>query len=397
MSVDIQTISELQDRILNDYATELGVDKSDLGDTYIVRSKVLAGLVYPIYLALSSVEKNIFFDLAEESILKRYGNVFLQRNPAPASQGIYTVEVTGTIGAKIPASTQFQANDTTNAAGFLFIVDNEKTLTAEIENVTIRALTAGLNSALNVNDLLTSVSPIAGINDEVKVISIDTQPSAAEDIENYRDDIVEAVRLEANGGSPADYKLWASDVPEVRTVYPYVIEGEAGNLEIFIEATKENSAPAEIIGVPTQQTIDDVYKNDVGSETGALIYDSVNNRGRKPMTVNKIEVKPVNPIPVDIRFIELSDESIANQLRSSIDDLLYEIRPFIAGADNLVNKNNILTISAIQVIVINILANNNITYTDLKMDVNSIESTLVEFDKGDYPYLNLIKNNGNPI
>ena len=65
MAVTIPTLEELTDQILQDIATEFGVDVSELGTTYIVAAKVQAGIIYQQYLALSGVQKNIFYDLAD--------------------------------------------------------------------------------------------------------------------------------------------------------------------------------------------------------------------------------------------------------------------------------------------------------------------------------------------
>jgi uncharacterized phage protein gp47/JayE len=399
MAVTIPTLDDLTNQILQDIATEFGVDVSDLGTTYVVAAKVQAGIIYQQYLALSGVQKNIFYDLAEESILIRYGSIILGRTPAPAEAGEYTVEVTGTIGATVPAGTQYKANESTLASGYLFIVDQDFTLTAETDSMPIRALTPGVEAALFVDDLLTASAPITDVNREVKVTAITTQPVAAEDIESYRDDVIEAAQIEPQGGSPGDFRLWCSEIPEIRTTYPYAKLGAPGNIEIYIEATKENTAPSEIEGVPTQATIDEVYTAATAStpETGIVVINPTTGKGRKPISVFTILPLPVNPIPVDVDFTGLSDESIAASLRTSIENLLYDIRPFVAGADLEKNKNDILTIGQIIAEVISVIEGTGITYTTLTMDVDSVTVNTYQFLNGDYPYLRFINNNGSPI
>lgn len=395
MAVEIPTYNELYNNILNDNATKLGVNVTDLGDSIIVRAKVLAGIQYQLYLTVSRVQRNQFPDLADEDELIRQGEPLLGRVPSPATQGQYVVQVTGEIGAVIDASTQFIANDSTNAAGYLFIVDNEFTLTAETDSLTIRALTPGLDPLLYIDDLLTSAQPIVNVDSECKTLSVSVEPSNAEDIESYRDDVLEFVRLEPQGGSPSDYKLWASDVPEVRTVYPYLKTGSPGDVEVFIEATPENSKPLGITGEPSDQTINDVYTPQVGStpESGALIWNDAQARGRKPIGVFNIFPYSVDPVAVDIYFIELTDNSIATQLRSTIESLMYDVRPFIAGADNIADKNDSLTIAAIINVVFSLLSGTGITYTDISMQIGGLTVTSYEFTRGYYPYLRNIYNN----
>ena len=395
MAVTIKTIDQLTNEILNDYATEFQVDVNDLGDTYAVRAKVMAALQYQMYLAVSSVQRNIFYDLCDTPQLIRYGTQLLGRSPSPATAGLYTIKVTGTIGATIRAQTQFKANDTTQAAGYLFILDADYELIATTDTMQVRALTVGTISRLFVDDLLTSTAPINNVDSEAIVTVIDTEPIAAETIDSYRADVLESARLEAQGGSASDYRLWASDVPEVRTVYPYSKRSSAGDIDIYIEATPENSAPLSVIGVPTSQTINDVYTPPVGvtPESGALIFNSVSGRGRKPIGVFNIFPHAVTPVPVDIYFIDLTDETVSNQLRSVIDDLLYNIRPFIAGATALIDKNDILTLSQLIAISIQLLSGTGIVYSTLTMDVDSVTENSHQFELGDYPYLRYIYNN----
>jgi uncharacterized phage protein gp47/JayE len=396
MAVTIKTLDQLTNEILNDYATEFEVDVSDLGDTYIVRAKVLAALQYQIMLALSSVQRNIYYDLAERDQLIRYGIQLLGRTPAPAEAGLYTIQVTGTIGATIPAQTQFKANDSTLAAGYLFILDSAHVLVAETDTIQVRALTVGTGSRLYVDDLLTSTAPIYNVDSEAMVTVVDTEPVAAEDIESYRADVIQSVRLEAQGGSAADYRLWASDVPEVRTVYPYTQPANPGNVDIYVEATKENTAPLAIEGVPTTQTLEDVYTPQVGStpESGVLITNPVNGNGRKPIGVFALNIYAVNPLPVDIYFTGLSDESIVSQIRSIFDDLLYDIRPFIPGADILIERNDYITIAKLNSEAYQLLAGTGIIYTEMEMEVDGNSETSYQFTFGNYPYLRFIYNNG---
>lgn len=398
MAVTIPTLNDIYNNILNDYATELEVDVSTLGKSYQVRAKVQAATIYTCYLALSAVQRNIFYDLAEEDQLIRYGLQILGRTPAPATQGIYTIEVNGTIGATVPAQSQFRGSDDITAAGFIFIVDTEKVLTATTDTLQVRALTAGTDSQLFVSDVLNAVQPLVNVNSNATVTVVDSEPTAEESIDSYRDDVVEAAKLEPNGGAPSDYRLWASDVPEVRTVYPYAKLGSAGDVEVYIEATPENTKPLGIIGEPTETTIDDVYKVELnGDETGALIIDSISLKGRKPIGVFNILPFSVSPLPVDLYFVDLSDESVSSDIRTVIDALLYDVRPFIAGADDITERNDTLTISTLIAATIQLLAGTGVSYTTLTMEVDGNVVTSYQFEEGFYPYLRTIYNDGVPI
>lgn len=397
MAVSIPTLEELQEQILNDYASEFGISVEDLGDTFIVESKVIAAVLYPFYLTAGQVENNVFPDLADDETLLRFGQGLLNRAPSPAQQGEYTIEVTGTIEAVISSGTRFQSNDDSNAPGYLFIVDSEFTLSAETDSLTVRALTSGLESKLNVGDKLTSTQPLTNVSDEVEVLSIDVNPSDAESIESYRDDVLAAFRLEPQGGSPSDYRLWALDVPEVRTVYPYVEPNNAGSIKIYSEATPENSE--SIVGVPNQTILDAIYKAPSGgnSESGAIVYNEAEQRGRRPMIVFNIQSLPVEPLSLDLEFTDLTNVAAKDAIQLAVESFIYDKRPFIAGAESLLNKNDILTIGQLIAVVVDVLEDEGGTFSSLQMKINSVLVDTYTFTFGNYPYLRNINNNGLPI
>lgn len=397
MSVTIPTLQDLEDQIMNSYATEFGISVDDLGDTFKIDAKVTAALLYPFYLTTGRIENNIFPDLADEDTLLRYGNGLLGRGLKPATSGEYSVEVTGTVGQTISAGTTFKSNDDSKSPGYLYVLDFDYTLTSETDSIQLRALTSGLKSSLIIGDQLTSTQPLTAIDDEIEVTATVTTPSDAEEIDSYREDVLEALRLEPQGGSPSDYRLWALDVAEVRTVYPYLKPNNIGDIDIYIEATEENSE--SIIGVPSQAIIDDVYKKPSGgdAESGAIIYNESEGRGRKPVGIYSVDAYPVEPVSIDLEFTDLTNIAARDEIQSTVDDYLYNIRPFIAGAASLLDKNDILTVGQLISIVVGVLDEQGGTFSDLSMRVDSDLVNTYTFTYGFYPYLRNINNNGLPI
>lgn len=397
MAVTIPTIQEIEEQILNNFALSLGVSVDDLGESYIVESKVDAALIYQFYLTLGIVQNNVFPDLSDEPTLLRQGLGNLGRLPNPAIAGEYEIEVVGAIGASISAGVTFKSNDDSTSPEYLFVVDFDFTLSSETDSLTVRALTPGLESKLNIGDKLTSTQPLANINDEVEVLAIVTNPSEAESLDSYREDVLAAYRLEPQGGSPSDYRLWALDVPEVRTVYPYLQENNIGVIDVYVEATLENSEA--IIGVPSQQILDDIYKKPNGGEfeSGAIVYNEAEQRGRRPLGIFAINSLPVLPISVDLEFTDLTNTGSSSAIRTAIENYLYTLRPFVAGGDSILNKNDILTIGQLISIVVSVLEDEGGTFSDLEMRVDGNIVNSYTFLFGYYPYLRNINNNGLPI
>ena len=73
MAEKIPTLESLTEDIINDIATAYNIDASEVGDTYRVQAKVDAGKLYPFYLSLSLVQRNVYPDLADPETLARYG------------------------------------------------------------------------------------------------------------------------------------------------------------------------------------------------------------------------------------------------------------------------------------------------------------------------------------
>lgn len=397
MAVTIPTIEQLEQQALNFYASEFNLSVEDLGETFIVQSKVDAALLYQFYLTLGRVQNNVFPDESDEATLRRYGEGFLNRLPSPAVAGEYTIQVSGNIGATISASTTFKSNDDSSSPGFLYVVDFDFTLSTNPDTLTVRALTPGTGSSLIVGNKMTSTQPLLNIDDEAEVTAITTNPSAAESISSYREDVLEAIRLEPQGGSPSDYRLWALDVPEVRTIYPYLKPNNIGSINVYVEATPENSDI--IVGQPSQSILDAVYKKPSGGddESGALVFNDSEQRGRRPINTFNIDTLPVDPVSIDLEFTDLTNVAASSNIRTAVENYLYEVRPFVAGAESLLNKNDILTIGQLISVVVGVLNETGGNFSELDMRVDSVIQNTHTFNFGFYPYLRNINNNGLPI
>ena len=241
---NIPTLNELYTQILSDLESSESINITIplFGKNFLrAMAMVQAAKMKLLYLRVGFVQKNIFVDTADsEAIggtLERFGRVKLGRNPFPARAAEYTIEVTGTIGATIPASTVFRSDDDSLNPTKLYILDNAYTLVSATDTVLVRALEAGNGSQLLVGDTMTSTIPLANVNQVGEVTIESVEPLAAETIEQYRRITIEAFRLEAQGGAGADYRLWAFDVQAVQQSYPYAKSGNANEVDLYIEAT----------------------------------------------------------------------------------------------------------------------------------------------------------------
>jgi len=386
--ITIPTLNQLYTGILSDLETQYSSSISLFGKVFL---RALAGTqaakLKLIYLAIGNLQKNIFVDTADSveigGTLERFGVIKLGRLPYKATAGIYTVTVTGTIGGVIPASTTFKSDDTSLNTGYLFVLDNAYTLVATTDTITLRALTAGEESKLNVGDTLTATGPIALVNSSVEVATISTSPLAAETIEAYRTAIINSYRLEAQGGAATDYRIWSADAQGVQKVYPYAKSGAVCEVDLYVEATSADSTDGK--GTPTAQLLLDVEAVVNFNPNTSL---DLNERGRRPLDVI-VNYLPVIPRAVNLTIASSSFTTAQKAtLLTALTDAINEIRPFVDSADDLDYKNNILDSNKVIGVIINAIP--GASFGAITIEVAGTVYPKYTFALGNIPYLNSI-------
>ena len=391
MAVNIPTIQELRDRIKTDVEGKLNISLPTFGKNFLLTwIGVQAAKLKLFYVQLFFVQKNTLPDTADSELkggtLERWGRIKLNRNPFAATAGVYTLEITGTIGATINSGQTWKSNDDSSNAGKLYVLDNDFELESNPDYITVRALEVGLEGRLVVGDQLTSISPIVNVDRIGEITVEDTIPLSAETIEDYRDKVIEAFRLEPQGGAVGDFRLWAADAQGVRKVYPNAKSGESSNVDLFIEATIDDSTDGK--GTPTGTILTDVEAVIELDPDDTL---DINVRGRRPLGIHTVYYLPVTPLDVDITilgFVGITDE-IKTTIETALTSFLYDVRPFIAGADVLSKKNDVLTINNIAFNIVSVIPQGTY-FSSIVLRVNGVNSSVYQFLGGNIPSLNSI-------
>ena len=385
----IPTLRQLYDDVVADLETQLGFNFPIFGKLFCrALAAVQSAKLYLFYLSVANIQKNIFADTAEiESIggtLERFGRVKLNRNPFPARAGQYTVIVTGEIGAVIPAQTTFKSNDDALNAGNLFILDNEYTLVATTDTISLRSLETGIETKLSVGDKLTATAPIILVNKLATVTAETTEPAAAETIEDYRLKVLDAYRLEPQGGASADYRLWSADAQGVKQAYAYAKTGTEYEINLYVEATIADSTDGK--GTPSAlllTTVEEVVEFDPDDSRPSY------ERGRRPLQAI------VNFLPVTIREVDVivnglvgRTTEIENLIIDGLTTEINKVRPFVAACDVLSEKNDILDNNKIIATILNARPGSSFGAITLKVD-STIYSSFT-FINGDIPHINSI-------
>ena len=383
--ITIPTLQELYDGILADLENKYSITIPVFGKNALrALAGVQAGKLWVYYKLIGFNQKNIFADTADpEAIggtLERFGRVKLGRNPFPAVAGEYAVLVTGTAGQTIPASTTFKSNDDSANPGVLFVLDTAFTLTAGPDFITLRALTAGLAAEMAIGNQLTATAPMALIDSIVTVTVEVVQPLAAETVEAYRRKVLDAYRLEPQGGAGADYRIWASDAQGVFQSYPYAAAGAANEVNLFVEATIADSIDGK--GTPSASILSDVED--------AIELPTPARPSRKPLAVYDVHYLPIDAKDVDITiagFVGLTP-AIQTDIFNTVKDALDQVRPFVSSIDILSEKNDIFDTNNIISLIIQ--ANPGSVFGAVTLEVDSTPVPSFQFLNGDIPYLNSI-------
>jgi uncharacterized phage protein gp47/JayE len=382
----IPTIKELFQTIEADFKSKLNID--DVQSKMVINAlgSVLSAQFKMVYLYISDVQNNLFPDTADTvengGQLNRMGNIYLNRQPKPATNGKYILKITGVADSKLRNNITLKSNDDSKNPGKLFILESDYFLSGVNDTIEVRSLESGGLSSLDIGNQLTITEPVIGVDATAEVVSISQVPLESETIEDYRKKIIDAIQLEPQGGAKTDYRLWSQDAQGVSQVYPYVKENNAGTVQVFVEAKKYDSEDGN--GTPSAYILDLVRE--------VIIMDPdetkpINERGRKPMQTI-LEVLPITLKPVDIIIYGLAQNNIDIQslLRTNLDLFLSDIRPFIDGADLLKNKNDFLYSGKAQGVVSDSLGGGNF-FNDLKTFVDGQEVVSFQFSLSNIPYL----------
>lgn len=380
--ITIPTLSQLYTQILADLEAEFNITIPLFGKNFLrALAAVQAAKLKLYYLAIGNLQKNIFPDTADAEAsggtLERFGRVKLNRNPFPAVAGQYTVAVTGTIGATIPAQSTFKSDDTSTSPGYLFILDVAYTLTATTDYITLRSLTAGEDAVLVATDTLTATAPIAAVNSSAAVSAIVVAAEDAETLEEYRAEVLAAYRLEPQGGAATDYRLWASDAVGVRQTYPYAKTGESNVIDLYVEGNTSNGVPDPTVLTAVEAVV----------ELDPDTTKPLNERGRRPLGVLQVNYLAVIPLSVNITvndFVGTEDQK--ENIDTAIAAALDLIRPFVSGADIVANRNDTLSETRLAFYIQD--AEPTVSFSSVDITVNGVAQTSYQFTMGDIPYYN---------
>jgi uncharacterized phage protein gp47/JayE len=227
--------------------------------------------------------------------------------------GTCTIVGTGSSGT-IPAGTQFVKSST----GLVYVTTAEVFISIGNITLQVQSTTAGDNANLLAGDILDIVSPLAGIALTCTVATVVQSADDAEEIETYRQRVLNAYQKKPQGGASADYEAWGLEAPNVINIYPYS-STTPGIVDIYVEV--DNT----VDGIPTTPQL---------TETAEYInYDPMTDKAnRRPLTA-ELNMLPITRHEFDVTINALAPDTPATRtlIDDAIDAYIIERAPYIRG------------------------------------------------------------------
>ena len=207
------TLPQLRERILADMASRLELKGGLMRrSTAGVLSAVFAGVSHMMHGHLDWMSKQLFVRTAESDYLEyNHASVHgVTRKAASAASG--HVAFDGETGLTVPQGTVLKRAD-----GALFTTTEDG-----FASVAVTAQEAGEAGNCGTGEVLSLVSPIAGIKNNALAVSPGISGgSDAEDDESLRERTLQVIQNPPMGGADHDYVRWAREVPGVTRAWCY--------------------------------------------------------------------------------------------------------------------------------------------------------------------------------
>lgn len=242
------TLAELVNRVRSDVISRLAQDEVLRRADAEVYARVLAGVTHGLYGFIDWLSRQVIYDTAEGEILERWASIWgVTRKPAAAATG--TVTLTGLTGAVVPAGSPLQALD---GVQYLSVAEVTFTTTSAVVSVAASVPAAASNRAAG--QTLTLVNPVPGVQ-PAGVASALVGGADVETDDALRTRLIDRIQTPPHGGSSADYRAWALEVPGVTRAWCYPLELGPGTVTVrFMRDDDSGSAIPDAGEVAAVQT-----------------------------------------------------------------------------------------------------------------------------------------------
>lgn len=265
----------------------------------------------------------------------------LPRKPAEAFRA--TITIPAEDGTIFPVSRGYIGDSNS----IRYAADAEVVASGGLATINVQAEIEGDSQSLgnlDVGDTMSIEAPLAGASTTATITVILNIGADKETDESYRPRVLAGLRIQAGGGNIAQYREWAEKVSGVFRAYPisgrpaYAGTPVPGDRTLYIEC----DFSIDPDGIPPSPLIDEVRD--------ALNFDPETGKSRAPLGLEdqNLWVEPIirTALYVEIRNLQVSpalESELKTTMDEAVDAYFRTVRPYIEGADSIVDKNNLVT------------------------------------------------------
>lgn len=297
MAFNRPTLTQIIDRVKKDLEEKLTGGSPALRRSVIaVFARVIAAVAHVLHGHLDWISRQLFPTLADEEALLRWGSIWqVTRKPAEFAQ--LQFQFTGAIGSVIPLGQEIQRSD-----GVIFLLDAELTFDVATKTASATAQEAGADKNTENGVVCSLVSPVVGVQNECTVTGTLVSGVDQEDLELYRDRVLQRIANTPQGGAGADYIRWALEVSGVTRAWYY--DAHLGLGTVGLAFVRDNDTPSIIPDAGEVQEVQDYIDT------------------RRPLTVDFFAFAPV-ALPVNFNIDLLTNDTA--EIRAAVEAELVDL------------------------------------------------------------------------
>ena len=301
MPIKVPTIKEVERRIRSDFQFETGSDAARLPGTPergFVRAQAAQS-----WQALKHVEWMLrqFFirEADDEDLLTALAATYgVDRKPASRAAG--TLDMYGLAGTVVPDGFRWVRAD-----GVELEAVGEQSLWLGGE-FNVRAVNGGVDGNTDAGVEVYSVEPLSGLTSPTTVNQALVGGVDRETMERLRDRLLFRLRNPPGGGTLADYKRWALEVPGVTRAWAFDLEPKLGWVTVLF--VRDDDGPDDLI-----------FPN-----AGHIAEVQAYLDARKPAGIAGVVVEALDQKPAQVQVaLTVDTAAIRSAVTQSIKDIIY--------------------------------------------------------------------------
>jgi hypothetical protein len=351
MAFENRTIEEIKTLLVNAFQHEFN-NKFRLLPRSVIRvmSTILAGIFITAYKQIGWLFLQLFPETAywkEVTILGlkirplvKWGVLIGVGLPRSGTQwhGEITVSVTA-LHTTLAGGTQLKSDLT----GKIYTTDAITALDSETVTLHITCNIPGSAGNLEVGDALNFVNPLGNVKKAAHVAAVIRDGTDDEAEGDYRYRVVNRYRMQPQGGSLADYRIWASDVPGVLNTYPYNDTTTPAGVILYVSGNPvlyEDRIPSAALLIQVGDAC--TYNPETGKASRKPITAIIDPDGDGSYS----NVRAVNIVGFDIYITGVTGipaGEFAEVVRPAIDNYFLGREPYIRGLSDDNNKTNVVS------------------------------------------------------